>query len=459
MLHQDRLFPTNTDERAIAKRLFETVCNLPLICPHGHTDPAWFAQNEAFANPTELLVVPDHYVLRMLVSQGIPLARFRDGEGDPQELWKLFADHYYLFRGTPTQIWLDHTFRETFGLEVRLSAATADLYYARISDCLSKDAFRPRALSDSFNIEVIATTEPANDPLTHHKDIANSDWTGRVITAYRPDSVVDPDFDGFLDNLAEFGEISGEDIGTWEGYLNAHRIRRAYFAAHGATSTDHGHPTAKTENLSRVEAEALYAVVSSGTSDAAQNEMFRAQMLTEMAGMSVEDGLVMQLHPGSYRNHNFDMFEQFGRDIGFDIPQRTSYVDALKPLLDRHGMDPRLSLILFTLDESTYARELAPLAGVYPSLKLGPAWWFFDSAAGMMRYRELVTETAGFYNTVGFNDDTRALPSIPARHDVARRVDCAYLGRLVATHVMAEEDAVEVAHDLAYGLAKAAYKL
>ena len=257
--------------------------------------------------------------------------------------------------------------------------------------------------------------------------IRDSGWKGRVVTAYRPDAVVDPDFAGFADNVAQLGALTGETTSTWEGYLQAHRVRRAYFKEFGATSSDHGHPTARTENLSQAEAAALFAKALKGSCSADQADAFRGHMLTEMARMSLEDGLVLQIHPGSFRNHSGPVMAAFGRDKGFDIPTRTDYVRALKPLLDAVGLEPDLTIIVFTLDESSYARELAPLAGAYPALKLGPAWWFHDSPEGMRRFREMTTETAGFYNTVGFNDDTRAFCSIPARHDVARRVDCSFL--------------------------------
>ena len=350
-------------------------------------------------------------------------------------------------------------FAEAFGIDVRLDSDTADLYYDRIDAALATPAFAPRALFEQFNIELLATTESPLDPLDHHRAIRESGWKGRVITAYRPDPVMDPEHRGFAENLVRFGEMSGENIGSYAGYLNAHRNRRAHFRAAGATSTDHGHPSAATADLSRADAEALYAKVLAGPVTPAEAELFRAQMLTEMARMSIEDGMVMQIHPGVWRNHNPAVFARFGRDKGADIPAPTGYVAALKPLLDAHGADPRLNIILFTLDETSYSRELAPLAGHYPSLKLGPPWWFHDSPEGMRRFREQVTETAGFYNTVGFNDDTRAFLSIPARHDVARRMDCAFLARLVAEHRIEEDEAHEVARALAYDLVRQAYKL
>jgi glucuronate isomerase len=463
VLHPDRLLPAEPRVRDIARELYDQVAGLPIVSPHGHTDPAWFATNEPFVDATELLLVPDHYVFRMLYSQGVPLEALGVGQApgryDPRAAWRLFAERYHLFRGTPSRIWLDWVFAETFGIEVRLDAETADHYYDTITAALATDAFRPRALFERFGIEMIATTESPLDQLDHHRAIRDSDWSGRVITAYRPDPVVDPEFEGFRDNVAALALLTGEDCSTWRGYLAAHRQRRALFARMGATSTDHGHPTARTADLPPAEAEALFATVASGKASADEAELFRAQMLTEMAAMSLDDGLVMQIHPGATRNHNAKVFARFGRDKGADLPSRTEYVQALKPLLDRFGNERDLSIILFTLDESTYARELAPLAGHYPCLKLGPAWWFHDSPEGMRRFRRATTETAGFYNTVGFNDDTRAFLSIPARHDLARRIDCGFLAELVAEHRLEDWEAAELAQDLAYNLVKQAYRL
>ena len=462
----DLLFPPEAKSRALARALYAGVKHLPIVSPHGHTDPRWYALNEPFPDPAQLLIVPDHYIFRMLFSQGVRLEQLGvptlDGapvETDGRAIWRRFAEHYYLFRGTPTRLWLDHVFEHLFGIEEPLNADTADRHYDTIAALLSQDDYRPRALFERFNIEVIATTEGALDDLGWHRTIRDSGWKGRVVTAYRPDAVVDPDFEGFLANLDRLGEITGCDTSAWAGYLEAHRQRRAYFKEFGATSSDHGHPTAETANLSDAAAEELFNRIRRGSDDERERRLFRAQMLTEMAKMSLDDGLVLQIHPGSWRNHSPAVFQKFGRDRGFDIPTRTDYVTALKPLLDRVGLERNLTVIAFTLDETSYARELAPLAGVYPALRLGPAWWFHDSPEGMRRFREMTTETAGFYNTVGFNDDTRAFPSIPARHDVARRVDCAFLARLVAEHRLREDEAHELAVDLAYTLAKKAYRL
>jgi glucuronate isomerase len=464
-LDPDRLFPADPAVRSIAHGLYEGVKGLPIVSPHGHTDPAWFAGDEPWRNATELLLAPDHYLFRMLYSQGIALDRLgvagRDGPSaaDPRDAWRLLAENYHLFRGTPSRMWLDHVFAEVFGFEVALDSETSDLYFDRIGEALARPEFRPRTLFERFGIELLATTEGPNDPLAHHAAIRASGWPGRVVTTYRPDPVIDPEHEDFRAALARFGELTGQDVETWAGYLAAHRERRAFFREAGATATDHGHPSARTANLPPGEAEALFGRIVGGTWSPADAELFRAQMLTEMAAMSLDDGMVMQIHPGSFRNHNRGLFDTHGRDKGADIPLPTDYVHALKPLLDRFGTEPDLSIILFTLDESAYARELAPLAGHYPCLKLGPAWWFHDSPEGMRRFRETTTETAGFYNTVGFNDDTRAFLSIPARHDVARRCDCAFLARLVAEGRLAEWEAEDLAGELAYGLVKRAYKL
>jgi glucuronate isomerase len=474
ILHPDRLFPTDPGVRAIARRLYQSVEGLPIISPHGHTDPEWFASNANFSNPTDLLLTPDHYLFRMLYSQGIAMesvgvrprqlgARTQSAASkavaEPRAAWRLFAANYHLFRGTPSRLWLDWVFAEVFGLKDCLEAATADRHYDQISAALSTPAFKPRALFDRFRIEVLATTESPLDPLHHHQAIRSSGWGGRIITTFRPDPVVDPAYEGFLGNLKTLSDLTGKDCFDYAGYLEALRRRRGFFAANGATASDHGHPTAATADLSPREAEQLFALIARGDADDKQSELFRAHMLTVMAGMSLEDGMVMQIHPGSFRNHNREVFERFGRDKGADIPGATDYVTALRPLLDRYGNEPTLTVILFTLDETAYARELAPLAGHYPALKLGPPWWFHDSPEGMRRFRQCVTETAGFYNTAGFNDDTRAFLSIPARHDVARRMDCGFLAQLIADHRLEEWEAAELAVELAYSFAKRAYKL
>jgi glucuronate isomerase len=462
LIHPDRLFPADPGTRRIARTLYEHVRTLPVISPHGHTSATWFAKNEPFPDPARLFVQPDHYIFRMLYSQGVSFEDLEIGQSELKDAWKvwhIFASHYYLFRGTPTRMWLDYAFQELFGLEKRLSEQTADLYFDTISEKIRTPEFLPRALYERFNLAVLATTDSPLDSLADHKAIRESNWKARILPTLRPDPVVDPEFEGFADNIAKLCEKTGEDTSTWAGYLNALRKTRHRFRELGCTATDHGHPTARTANLPRAEAAELFRRVLAGNADAQQQELFRAQMLTEMARMSLDDGLVMQIHPGSARNHNRKLYERYGRDVGADIPMPTNFVDALRPVLDQLGNERSLTIILFTLDESAYSRELAPLAGHYPCLRLGPPWWFHDSSEGMRRFRERVTETAGFYNTVGFNDDTRAFLSIPGRHDVARRMDCAFLAKLVAEHRLEEDEALEVAQDLAYRLVKKSYRL
>lgn len=468
VLHLDpaRYLPPEPALRGIAKELFAEVETLPIISPHGHADPSWFASDAPFADAASLILIPDHYLLRMLVSQGLSLESLGvepfDGgpfETDRREAWRRFAEHYYLFRGTPSRLWLDYVFAEVFGLERRLGPDSADFYFDAIAVALERPEFRPRALYERFGIEVLATTEGALDPLLHHQRLDASDWKGKVIPTFRPDDVTDPDRPGFRGRLAKLAEVTGENTAEWDGLLAALRSRRTFFRSLGAVATDHGPPGAMTNDVSRRDAQSLLDRHLLGRPEPGDAEVFRAQMLTEMAAMSCEDGMVMQLHPGSHRNHNLELFKRFGRDIGGDIPMAVNFVDGLAPLLNRFGNEAGFTMVVFTLDPATWARELAPLAGGYPCLRLGAPWWFHDSADGMLSFRRQVTEISGFYNTVGFADDTRAFVSIPARHDLARRIDCGFLAELVATHRLGLDEAAEVARDLAYGLAKSAYRL
>jgi len=471
-MDQDRLFPADPTTRAIARELYAEVRGLPLISPHGHVDPAMLADDVALPDPAALFVTPDHYLTRMLYSQGISPLRLgvpdRDGRvhAGPREAWRTFCEHWYLFRGTPSRLWLEESLAGIFGVTRPLGPATADEVYDELAARVADPEFRPRALLRRFGIEVLATTDSPLDSLEHHAKLAAEGWGGpgkRVIPTFRPDAVTDPSRPDWLASVIRLGEITDTDTGSYTGYLAALARRREDFKRAGATATDHGTPTAQTADLEPAAAARLYDRLLRDAAkdgpDPADAELFRAQLLTESARMSVDDGLVMQLHPGAQRNHDRYLYAEFGPDSGGDIPAATEYVHALRPLLDRFGDDPRLRLVLFTLDESAYSRELAPLAGVYPAVYLGPPWWFYDSPEGMRRYRELTTETAGFYNTVGFNDDTRAFPSIPVRHDVARRVDCGFLARLVAEERLPADEAAEVARDLAYRLPKRAYRL
>ena len=464
-LHPDRLFPASEPARSVARELYPEVRDLPLICPHGHTDPSWFANNQRFSDPAALFLTPDHYVLRMLRSRGLSYDDLgvprKDGKpvAEGRAAWRLFAANYHLFAGTPSKTWVDHSLDWAFGITDELSAGTADAIYDTIDAALATPELLPHALLDRARVEVIATTEFALDPLVHHQKMETNDTIGRVRTTYRPDDVTDPSRPAIVKNLEKFGEITGENVATWAGLINAHRNRREYFRRFGAVATDHGVPTANTADLSAPEKQALLDKVLSGKHDAADAELFRAQMMTEMALLSVEDGMVMQLHAGSRRNTDPLLFAERGTDLGADIPGPTDYVNGLRALLGRAGNEPNLRLIMFVLDETTYARELAPMAGYWPSLMIGPPWWFHDSPQGIRRYLDQVVESAGFYNLAGFNDDTRALLSIPARHDVWRREVCGFLGRWVGENRITKSTARDVAKHLSYQAAKDAYKI
>jgi glucuronate isomerase len=465
-LPEDRYFDLDPKQKEVAHYLYQQVADKPLICPHGHVDPRMFADPDyQFGTPTDLLLIPDHYIFRMLYSQGIDLEQLGipriDGEpveADHRKIWQTFADHFHLFRGTPTGMWLAHEFQDVFGLREKLNGKSAQRIYDQIAECLGKPEYSPRRLFEKFNIEVLATTDAASDPLVHHKAIKESGWKGRVVPTFRPDGVVNIDRPDWRSNIESLSEVCGYEIGSYRLLIEALESRRAYFKSMGATATDHAALTPYTCELSNDEAEAIFQRALKGDATADDAARFTGHLLMENARMSIEDGLVMQFHPGSYRNHNRLISERFGFDKGCDIPIPVEYTRNLLPLLNRYGNDPRLTLILFTIDETTYSRELAPLAGHYPAVKLGPPWWFHDSLNGMRRYRDEVMETAGLYNTVGFNDDTRAFPSIPARHDLARRVDANWIAGLVVRGIIDMEDANEMIHDSAYRLARQAYK-
>ena len=466
MLNPDRYFSPIPAVRDVARELYGLTAELPLVCPHGHVDPKLLALDEPFPDPATLIVIPDHYVVRMLYSQGVPMESLGiprlDGgptERDPRRIWQLFGDHFHLFRGTPSGAWLTHEFEGVFGITEPLTSESAMRIYEHIEACLARPEFRPRALFERFDIEVLCTTDAATDTLEWHQAMRDSGWTGQVRPTFRPDlaiNILHPQWRAELDRLSA---QTGEPATTYSGYLKALEARRTFFRQMGATATDHAAETPFTTLLSPAEASAIFDRALAGIATADDLKQLTGHMLCEMARMSVDDGLVMQLHPGSDRNHNRLIFERFGPDRGCDIPLATEYTRNLKPLLNRFGNDPRLTLVLFTLDETSYSRELAPLAGHYPALRLGPPWWFHDSIEGMTRFRYQATETAGIYNTAGFNDDTRAFPSIPARHDVARRVDANFLADQVARHVVTIEAAREMMRALTYDLVKSTYRL
>ncbi len=464
-LHPDRLFPADPAIRTVARDLYETVRALPIVSPHGHTEPSWFADDKPFEDASSLLVIPDHYLFRMLHSVGVKL----DDLGVPRldgkpvakgrDIWRALAAQYHLFRGTPSSLWVDHAMSAVLGCEEPLTPENADALYDHINAQLALPEFRPRALHKRFGIETIATTEGALDPLVHHQKMAEDGWIGRVRTTYRPDSVTDPDAVGFRENLVRLGELTDCDVTKWDRLIDAHRKRRAYFRQYGATATDHGVPTAFTADLPLADKQRLLDKAHKGTLSAEETELYRGQMLTEMAGLSAEDGMTMQIHAGSRRNTDRELFQTRGPNMGADIPTPTDWVGGLSAMLAKYGHAPGLRVLLFTLDETTYARELAPMAGHWSCLMIGPPWWFHDSPNGIRRYLDQVVETAGFANLAGFNDDTRALLSIPARHDVWRREVCRFLAQFVTEHRMSRKEAEIVAGELSYGNAKKAYKL
>jgi glucuronate isomerase len=466
-LPADRYFGPDARQKELAMQLYQTVADLPLICPHGHVDPRLFADPDyTFGNPAELLIIPDHYVFRMLYSQGIALESLgiprRDGgdvEQNSRRIWQVFAENFYLFRATPTGMWLTHELYDVFGIDDKLTGETAQAIYDQIEAKLKSPDFKPRALYEQFNIEALCTTDAATDTLAYHQAIKDSGWPGRILPTFRPDRVINIDAPGWAENVAALSDVSGIEVNGYAAFIQALENRRAFFKAMGATATDHAALTPYTEVLSPQEADRIFQRALKNKADVDDARRFTGQMLIEMARMSVEDGLVMQLHPGSYRNHNRLIFERFGPDMGADIPIPTEYTRNLHPLLNKFGNDTRLTLVLFTLDETTYSRELAPLAGHYPAVKLGPPWWFYDSWNGISHFFDQVMETTGIYNTAGFNDDTRAYPSIPARHDVWRRAVANWLAGLRARSLIDEADAQAMAQAMAYTLAKETYKL
>lgn len=466
LLHPDRYLDPDPGIRDLARTLYGGVADLPLFCPHGHVDPSLLALDEPFPEPTSLIVLPDHYILRMLYSHGVSMDDLgvpsRDGKEssrDPRSVWRLFAERYDLFLGTPTRAWLDHELHEVLGVTVRLDASSADTVYDEITERLSEAAFRPRALFGRFRIEALTTTDAAADTLEHHATIRDSDWPGRVLPCFRPDVVFHVAAPGWREAIDQLTSATGIDVDEYSAFIRALEDRRAFFRSMGATSTDFGVESPYTHRLSDGEASLIFDRALDGEASMTDQDAFIAHMLMEMARMSTEDGLVMQIHPGSLRNHNRMLFERFGPDRGGDIPVATEFTRGLRDLLCEYGNDPRFRLVLFTLDESTYSRELAPIAGHYPAVRLGPPWWFHDSLQGMRRYREQVTETAGFFNTAGFNDDTRAFVSIPARHDLARRMDAGFVAGLVARHQMTEDEGMRVMRALAVDLVRDTYRL
>ena len=463
-LDDDRLLPTDPGVRAVARAIFAEVRALPLLSMHGHVEASVLSHNTPFPDPARLLVVPDHYVTRMLVSQGESLDRLglarSDGEpveADPREIWRRFCKGWHLFRGTPSRLWLEHELVEVFGVDIAPSEESADLLFDQLSAAMRRPEFRPRALFERFNIELLATTDSPLSDLAEHLFIIESGWPGVVVPTFRPDALIQLNLPQWQASMQTLADISGTPTGTYAGYITALEQRRNHFLRHGARATDHGVFTADTEPLDAGAASRIYQSALRGRVTPEQCQAFSSHMMFEMARMSRDDGLVMQIHPGAQRDHDPAVRDLYGLDKGFDIPVPVDFVHGLRPMLNAFGHDPGFRCIVFTIDETTYSRELAPMAGAYPAMRLGAPWWFLDSPAAMRRFRESVTETAGFYNTSGFVDDTRAFASIPARHDVARRVDAGYLAELVVRGQLGVDEATETAIDLAVTIPRAAY--
>ncbi|HEY8719586.1 glucuronate isomerase [Pengzhenrongella sp.] len=463
--HPDRLLPADPALRAIARRLYSTVRDLPIVSPHGHVDPRILLDDEPFRDPAQLFVTPDHYVTRLLHASGVPLEVLGVGQGPlpeaaAREAWRALCSHWDAFRATPVRYWLESELAEIFDVAARPSAQTADVLYDHLAERLMKDAYRPRALYDRFAISVLATTDdPCDDLSAHRALVADPTWSGRVIPTFRPDRYLEAAQPGWADAVVHLGEVAGVDTGSYSGWVAAMEDRRSYFIANGAVSADHSHEDVGTAALADREADRIHRAALAGTATPAEAVSLRRHMLLEMARMSTEDGLTMTLHPGVRRGHHGPSNARFGPDTGHDIPLRGDFTDPLRPLLERFGTHPNLHLVLFTLDETVFSRELAPLAGFYPSVYVGAPWWFYDAPDAVRRWRSAVTETAGFAKTSGFIDDTRAFCSIPARHDMSRRLDAGYLAGLVAEHRIDEDEATETAVDLVSGRPLEVFKL
>ncbi len=464
-LHPDRLLPPDPGVRAIARRLYEAVAELPIISPHGHVPAQWLAEDTPFTDPTSLLITPDHYVNRLLHAQGVPLSALGVGQGDldeerSREAFRTVCGHWGVYGGTPVRLWFDAQLGDIFGVDVRPSAETADRIYDQIADRLASPEFRPRALYDRFGIELLATTDDPCDDLAAHQRLRDDpSWSGRVIPTFRPDRYLEPAAPGWNADVDRLARASDREIGDYAGFIEALESRRRHFKDHGAVSSDHSHVDARTDSLEPTEASRIFASARRGEATPEEATALRRHLVSEMARMACDDGLVMTIHPGVRRNHHTETFTAYGADVGCDIPLRVEFTDALRPLLNRYGTHPNFQLVVFTLDETTFSTQIGPLAGFYPSVYAGAPWWFIDAPEAIRRYRSAVTESAGFTKTSGFIDDTRAFCSIPARHDMSRRLDAGFVATLVAEHRLDEDEAVAIVRDLVSTNPVRAFKL
>jgi len=465
-LHPDRLLPSSPEQRETARAIFAEIEHLPLVSPHGHLDAALFVSNEAFLDPAQLLITADHYVVRLLHAQGVPMEAL--GVGTPadsqraegREVWRQLCAHWGALAGTPSRLWLEHELYDLVDLREVPSSTNADRTYDQIRSRLAEDDLRPRALYERFGLEVLTTTDPATSDLALHQALENDPtWKGRLLPNFRPDEVVDPAQPGFLANLARLAEVSGTDTSTYAGYVRALESRREFFRQHGATATDHGVPVTTTERLGPAQAAQIYERLRRGEGSGADIEAFRGHMLDEMARMAADDGMVMQLHVGVVRDYDPGYAAAYGRDIGQDFPYAMEFTRTLRPLLSRYGNAEGFSLVLYTVDETTFSREIGPLVSYFPSLFAGAPWWFLDAPDAMGRAFSALGETAGIYKLAGFVDDTRSLFGIGARHDVARRACAGYLARLVCEHRLSLEEATQLAVGYAYRRPKEIFKV
>jgi glucuronate isomerase len=464
-LHPDRLLAAGPETLPIARALYGSVRELPITSPHGHVPAAWLAEDTPFADPTSLLITPDHYVNRLMHANGVSLADLGVAQDDfsadqARQAFRLLCSHWADYRGTPVRYWFEAVLGDIFGVTTVPSQSTADDIYDHIAECLATPEYRPRSLYQRFGIDVLATTDDPCEDLSAHRALRDDpDWAGRVLPTFRPDRYLEPASPTWNADLDRLADVSSIDTGSFAGFLAALENRRQYFKDHGAVSSDHSHVDAGTEILDDAAAERVFAAARNGTVEAEDATALRRHLVAEMARMACDDGLVMTIHPGIRRNHHQPTHQRFGADIGCDIGVQVEFTDSLRPLLNRYGTHPNLHFVIFTVDETVFSREVAPLAGFYPSVYAGAPWWFLDAPDAIRRYRSAVTETAGFAKTSGFIDDTRAFCSIPARHDMSRRLDAGYLAQLVAEHRLSEEEAADTLHDLVVTIPRKVFKL
>jgi len=450
--HPDRLLPADRGLRDLARSIYQQVAGAPIYSPHGHVDAAIIADNRPFGNPAELLITPDHYVTRLIHAYGIGLDQLgvNTPSADPREIWRIFCAHWHIFAGTVVRYWFESEFFDVFGLTEQPSAENADDLYDQLSEKLAQPDFRPRELFDRFNIAVLATTDdPASDLSAHQLLAADPDFAGAVVPTFRADRYMSPDAKGWSAALNELAAVAGVDTGSYAGLVEALRNRRAYFKENGCTATDSGMADAYAIPLAGTEAERIHKAGLDGTITAAESASYRRNLLYQLAAMSAEDGLVMQLHADVVRNYDQASFEAYGPDTGHDLPGPATFTAGLRQVLNDFGRSDTFRLVLFTTDETSFSQQIAPLAGFYPSVYVGAPWWFIDTPAAIGRFRAAATDSAGFGKTSGFIDDTRAYCSIPARHDMSRRLDAGFLAGLVATHQLGEDEAHQIAGDLA----------